>query len=185
MVGRVLRAHPSKKYAIVIDHSGAVWEHGWPTSDREWTLDTEVRVEELNHKKSPKEKPERHCPKCSALIIHGPKCPSCGFMKTTVGQPVTMADGSLVNIKPKDVANKSPSKSDGQKLWGSLLGRFAHTDGRYTQAAYVFKKQTGSWPEDAGVRPVAEFHQRKLKVRKLWPGFYRKKKSSPTAKELF
>jgi DNA repair protein RadD len=177
MVGRALRAHPSKQYAIVIDHSGAVWDHGWPTMDRFWTLDTEVNAESLNAKANPKDKPERYCPKCSALIKTGTKCPNpnCGYEKTTVGQPAQMADGTLVPVKHKDTVKKQDSKSNEQKLWCNLLGRFAHSGKTYAQAATVFKKQTGNWPERAGVNPTAANHERQLKVAALWPGFNRKK----------
>ena len=188
MVGRALRAHPSKQNAIIIDHSGAVWEHGWPTMDREWTLDTEVKAEALNAQANPKEKPERYCPKCSALIKTGTRCPNpnCGYEKTTVGQPAQMADGTLVPVKPKDTVKQDSSKSGNQKLWGGLLGRFAHAGKTYAQAAAVFKKQTGTWPERAGVKPTAAIHERQHKVAKLWPGFHRKKKAtSSPLKGLF
>ena len=38
-VGRILRSAPGKKYAHLIDLTGARWRHGRPTDDREYSLD--------------------------------------------------------------------------------------------------------------------------------------------------
>jgi superfamily II DNA or RNA helicase len=39
MLGRVLRPAPGKKDAIILDHSGAVFRHGFAEDPIEWTLD--------------------------------------------------------------------------------------------------------------------------------------------------
>lgn len=39
MCGRVLRPFPGKEYALVLDHSGLIAEHGLIETDRDWTLD--------------------------------------------------------------------------------------------------------------------------------------------------
>jgi DNA repair protein RadD len=189
MVGRALRAHPTKSYAIIIDHSGSVWEHGWPTIDRQWSLDTDKKVEDLPaNAKQREEQPARYCPKCTALLPKNAKiCPNatCGYQKTQQGQPATTVDGKLVNVKRKEVAEKSSTKSPSQKIWAQTLGRMAHKNGSYMQAAVLFKKQTGAWPEGAGVSPIPSKHQRKLKVKDLWPGFGRTKKQLSPQESLF
>ena len=185
MVGRALRYHKSKKYAIIIDHSGAVWEHGWPTQDREWTLDTNLKVEELAANKKPSEAPDRFCPKCTAIWKKGSTCPNCGYTNPSHGQKATMANGQLVSVKPKEVASKKNATSDSQKAWASLLGRFGHADKSYAQAAVVFYKKTGQWPEQAGVSPVAPKRDRNSKVAVLFPGFARKKKKKSNVRKLF
>jgi DNA repair protein RadD len=177
MVGRVLRAHPSKSDAIIIDHSGAVWEHGWPTQDRVWSLDTESTVESLQaQSKLPKERPERYCPQCSAIWASGKVCPSCGWTKSVKGQPAKMADGKLVSVTPKDVKKAKKAPADPQKLWTSLLYRFGSTGKLQSQASAVFRKETGEWPSDSGVTPVCEPHERHMKIETLWPHFNKRKK---------
>lgn len=180
MIGRALRAHPSKSYAVIIDHSGSVWEHGWPTLDRHWSLDTDVRVEQLPENRKPREEqPDRFCPKCTALLPKNAKiCPNpqCGYQKTLRGQPAQTADGKLIQIKPKEVANKKTTKLPNQKVWAQMLGITANRGGKYTQAAVLFHKKTGTWPERAGVSPLPAQHERDMKVRELWPGFIRSKK---------
>lgn len=72
MVGRVLRPSPGKREAMLIDLPGVSWEHGLPTSDREYALDGRaIRVGGLS---------VRNCPQCgftqeSALR----QCGGCGF----------------------------------------------------------------------------------------------------------
>ena len=49
MVGRVLRPAPGKTNAIVLDHSGAVFRHGFVEDHVDWTLDPEKRAESPTH----------------------------------------------------------------------------------------------------------------------------------------
>ncbi len=70
--GRVLRPHPSKQNAILIDLVGASILHGLPTEDRVYSLDGKPieRTEEI---------PLKTCLQCGA-IVHSAfvKCPECG-----------------------------------------------------------------------------------------------------------
>ncbi len=70
--GRVLRPHPSKKDAILIDLTGASILHGLPTEDRIYSLDGDPikRVDV---------QPLRSCLACGA-IVHAAyqACPQCG-----------------------------------------------------------------------------------------------------------
>ncbi len=38
MVGRGLRPSEGKDFAIILDHSDSIFEHGFPEQDRKWTL---------------------------------------------------------------------------------------------------------------------------------------------------
>ncbi len=49
MIGRVLRPAPGKSDAIVLDHSGAVFRHGFAEDHVAWTLDPERRAESPAH----------------------------------------------------------------------------------------------------------------------------------------
>ena len=44
MVGRILRPAPGKTDAIIIDHSGAVFRHGFVEDEVSWTLDPDKRA---------------------------------------------------------------------------------------------------------------------------------------------
>jgi len=49
MIGRVLRPAPNKADAIVLDHSGAVFRHGFAEDHVEWTLSPDRRAESADH----------------------------------------------------------------------------------------------------------------------------------------
>jgi hypothetical protein len=66
-----------------------------------------------------------------------------------------------------------------------MLGQFGHANKSYAQAAVVFYKKTGQWPEQAGVLPVAPKRDRNSKVAVLFPGFARKKKAKSNVRKLF
>ncbi|MDR1541891.1 MAG: DEAD/DEAH box helicase [Clostridiales bacterium] len=60
------------KTAVVIDHVGNIYEHGFPQDDRIWSLDEKEKV--VN-----KDPPTKVCPQCSeCLPLAAKKCP-CGF----------------------------------------------------------------------------------------------------------
>ena len=75
MVGRGLRPWPGKPDCIILDHAGAVYEHGLPQEDREWSLE--------GRKKRNRQQSLRVvvCPNCFASFT--PKvsrvCPECGW----------------------------------------------------------------------------------------------------------
>jgi len=71
MVGRVMRAFPGKRRALLIDLRGISWIHGSPMADRKYDLFGEpIVVDEVEE--------EKHCPWCSRLIV-GKQCtnPDC------------------------------------------------------------------------------------------------------------
>ena len=49
MIGRVLRPAEGKPDAIILDHSGAVFRHGFVEDPVEWTLDPDRHAESPAH----------------------------------------------------------------------------------------------------------------------------------------
>lgn len=75
-VGRVLRPHPKKDRAILLDFVGVIEKHGLPDEDRTWTLDGKpVRGERAANDNEP-EVHLRTCPSCSCIHIPAPVCPN-------------------------------------------------------------------------------------------------------------
>ena len=174
-VGRILRAHPGKTDAVLIDHSSNVWRHGWPTEDRIWTLDTDVCQEELQDEAENKKAPENFCTQCGALWRNGPDCPNpaCNATRKSVvkSQPAMDVDGKLVAVTRKGIKERKPAESDPQKGWTGLLFAFGYTGKTYAQASAAFKSKFQQWPDAAGVHPLAKWHERNMKIRVLWPGY--------------
>ena len=169
MVGRVLRAHHTKDDAILIDHSGSVWEHGWPTEDREWTREGGEPREQQRQPGEQGEQPERLCPQCGLILPgYASSCTNCGWKRLQREQMAEAEDGTLRSVKKRE----RTSQEKLQREWTGLLFAFARSGKRYKQAAAVFKGKTGQWPDDAKVYPLAAPHQRSMLVSE-WRSAYK------------
>ena len=80
---RPMRYRPDKK-ATIIDHVGNVYRHGFPDTDREWTLDKK----EKRKRKEVDDYKIWECPEC--LMVFGAEsitnntCPNCGHVKEVI-----------------------------------------------------------------------------------------------------
>lgn len=72
MCGRVLRPHPGKTRALILDHAGNVLEHGWPTADRKWDFSKYSGSSALS------EPGLIRCRECLAIYAMAATCPLCG-----------------------------------------------------------------------------------------------------------
>jgi hypothetical protein len=96
-VGRVLRPSQSKADALVLDHSGAVFEHGFPDDD----VHEDKRAENLSHAQrgtGPHAPALTICPECSAVRLEGKPCTQCGWRPVKGARPVEIADGELGEV---------------------------------------------------------------------------------------
>ena len=74
-VGRVLRTHPSKDYARIIDCVGVSLLHGYPDDEREWSLDGKPKKK---GGEGEKEITLVRCPSCWEEHLPRKTCPACG-----------------------------------------------------------------------------------------------------------
>ena len=87
MVGRVIRPAPGKDHALIIDHAGAVFMHGFVEDPVIWTLYEDQKAEtpaQAARNLSPSRQ-LLECTKCTAIRIPGEACPSCGFLPQRPG----------------------------------------------------------------------------------------------------
>jgi superfamily II DNA or RNA helicase len=96
-IGRVLRPLPSKEYGIIIDGVGNCFIHGRPELDRQWSLQSDYKPDEVG--KAPRMKV---CPTCGVMNAYeNLNCHICGGdMLAENGKNKrklpTMVDGKLV-----------------------------------------------------------------------------------------
>jgi DNA repair protein RadD len=74
IVGRILRTHPGKTHALLLDISDATSRHGYPTEDREYSL-TGKAIQRASAASV------RRCGECMAMFPNGlGACPMCGWV---------------------------------------------------------------------------------------------------------
>lgn len=94
-VGRVLRASPGKRYAVVIDLAGNTERHGLPDDEREWSL----AIGSSGPKESASLRLQK-CPECDAVFRRTDrKCPNCGMEIKGWAKPARPASSSNTAVR--------------------------------------------------------------------------------------
>jgi DNA repair protein RadD len=114
--GRVLRPHPGKSRALILDHAGNIYRHGLPQQDRTWSL----RAGGIAGAPCGNVSPTgaiRICRRCfSAAAGTRRECPECGEpfevkarTVDTAGGELKPVDETLSNPRPKRQLNPASS----------------------------------------------------------------------------
>ena len=101
MVGRVLRPAVGKTDALILDHSGAVFMHGFPDDEIVWALHEDRRAENTSHSARGQHSHApalTTCPECCAVRFEGKPCPACGWRLVKKPKSVEVADGELGEV---------------------------------------------------------------------------------------
>lgn len=158
MVGRVLRMHPGKENALVLDHAGAVFQHGFVDDPIQWTLDEDRHAENKAHDAGGEGGGPRKlttCPECAAVRLEGQPCPCCGWRPKPKPRHVDIADGVLGRVG----SDRSPGIYTGtieeRRLFFSELLWIAE-ERKYARgwAAHKYRERFGVWPDMHGVKKV-------------------------------
>jgi len=165
-MGRVMRGHEGKEFAVWLDHSG-----NYLRFREEWDEVYEQGVEELNEGKekakrepSEREKQESKCPQCAALWpINSDTCYNCGYVKEKKNKVITLR-GEMVELT-------GPALREGkQQFWNEMLWYIRVQGWSAGRAAHTYKDKFGVWPrglkEDTPCMPsdnTRRFVDKKLK----------------------
>jgi len=150
-MGRVMRPHPGKEFAVWLDHAGNlgrfwsdqvdIFEHGVEALD-DGKLDAKVRKEPTE-----KEREEISCKACG-YMFKGKTCPSCGHERKPKMSDVINIRGSMQEFG----AVKTSWASDKRLVWWEIVqiskdrkrGDVAAAE-RFAKAQY--KNMFGDWPK--------------------------------------
>lgn len=145
-VGRILRISEGKSDAVVIDHSGAVKQHGFVDEVVPWTLD-DKDVRELKKKQSVNEPKEITCGDCGTVFKSARVCPNCGkeLIPSTQKLPVHEADLQEID-RGKRKANRDMSHDEKAIFYGGLKAYASARNYKPGWAANQYKAKTGVWP---------------------------------------
>jgi superfamily II DNA or RNA helicase len=150
MVGRVLRPAPGKTDALILDHAGAVFMHGFPDDPIEWTLREDRRAQNAAHAARGEHGPRSltECPKCQAVRFRGQACPVCGWRPRPKAAPVEVADGELVAVGRDRVARPLVADFAARRhYYQQLLWICRERQYKPGWAAHKYKEKFGGWPD--------------------------------------
>jgi len=152
-IGRTLRPYPNKKDTLIIDHAGAVYEHGFPEDAGNWSLKSTTRKEKEKITKEKVEKQPFTCVKCDQVYKPNKDdyaCPNCSFIPTKKERIVLVQQGRLVEL-PK----MKPNANDKNNFFAQLLYYSRQRGFRDGWASHCFKQKYGHWPHNKQIFPIA------------------------------
>lgn len=169
-VGRVMRAHPGKADAVLIDHADAVLEHGFPDEDAEWSLDEGDTVERRNRdaKKEGQRSQPVVCPKCGLCYPAAPACPACGGRLPRKMQPAAVRNQLLTEVE----RGLTPERQREWRVrfWHGCLACMAHKGGTLGAASQMYRRRYGEWPPADFPNPSSAY-QAKRRVADVYPQY--------------
>ena len=166
-MGRVMRGHEGKEFAVWLDHSG-----NYLRFREDWDQVFEEGVEVLDDgkekaKKEPSEKlkQESKCPKCSALWPAGSDtCYNCGHVKEKKNKVFSL-DGEMIEL------TGNVSRDSKQEFWSQMVWYMRTQGWSKGRAANTYKDKFGVWPrglrDDTPALPsddTRKFIDKKLKA---------------------
>ena len=157
--GRVLRSLAGKRDAIILDHAGAVANHGFLDDPIPWTLDAEMKVAdkrklELEAKNQPK---DITCRQCGYVFRSRRDCPKCGAVMIPTGRAIPVHEADLEKItKEKRKLNKDMTTPEKRDFYSELLGYAMKHRFKRGWAANQYRERFAVWPNTHGknVKPT-------------------------------
>ncbi len=142
MIGRLMRPDPGKKCAIVLDHAGCTWTHGFVTEAEEYTL----KGREKRARKGDSDKPVKECVECKRLVpIQTPVCPGCGYEFPKKG--IAYTDEELVKLDKASFKKKRQApKDERQRILEQLCLKCTESGFKPNWAKVRYLHTFGEWP---------------------------------------
>ena len=157
MVGRVLRPDDGKPNAIVLDHSGATYRHGFVEDTVTWTLDPDRHAESPTHKKRG-ERGSRlvECKSCGVVQrIAGEPCWYCGYLPQRPPRAVETVDGELGLVGRDRHAHGKTYDPAEREQWHAMFIYIARERGyKPGWASHKYKDKFDTWPPWVAPQPI-------------------------------
>ncbi len=150
-MGRVMRSHPTKEFALWLDHSGNYlrFRDDWDEVFEEGVKALDDGREKPKKEPTAKEKADAKCPKCSHFWpSNSDTCPACGHVRMRRND-VESVPGVMEELVGANVILEQKRK------WLAEL-RFICQRENYSSgwAAHKFKEKFGSWPNNINAEPA-------------------------------
>lgn len=161
-VGRVKRPSDGQTHAFWLDFAGNYHRFPHPDSDPTWpegpAEETTQEVIQKQREAGTQAQPIM-CPKCSRVRDRGDTCPGCGWKNPQAIRRVRMGNGKLKEMPAFTAPKRQPTKEERMfSRWTQRLYAALYTGATYSQAARIYHKQTGEYPQEGwvGVYPVGD-----------------------------
>ena len=155
MSGRALRPFEGKKDCIIIDHAGAVYEHGFPQDAGGWFLEEGFNINTVKNERLKKEPHPVTCRECFTVYTIERFCPNCGCKPTEQAKAISMHEGRLYEVKRQEEIRerdeilarpRNASVKDKADFYGQLK-TIAYKHGyKNGWVAHKYKERFGVWP---------------------------------------
>jgi superfamily II DNA or RNA helicase len=149
MVGRVLRPAPGKADALILDHAGATFMHGFAEDPIAWVLSEDERATNEAHasRRTSTASTLTTCPECHAVRFAGKPCGACGWRPQEKAKPVAVADGELARVeRDRSVRHNTYAVEEKTRFHRQLLWIAREKDYKPGWAAMKYKEKFGHWP---------------------------------------
>jgi DNA repair protein RadD len=157
MTGRTLRPSPGKIDALVLDHAGAVFQHGFVDDPIEWALSEDRHAENTAHsaRGTYRTPALTTCPECKAVRFEGQQCPICHWRPVQKPRPVEIADGELgIVSRTRSVQNPAHNAGETLNFFRQLVFIANEHSYKACWAAHKFKEKFGKWPPVLHAAPL-------------------------------
>jgi DNA repair protein RadD len=149
MVGRVLRPAPGKADALILDHAGATFAHGFAEDPIEWTLSEDERATNKTHATRGMSAASTltSCPECKAVRFAGKPCGACGWRPQERAKAIVVTDGELGHVqRDRSVRTNTYTFEEKARFHRQLLWIAREKGYKPTWAAVKHKERFGHWP---------------------------------------
>jgi len=157
MGGRVLRVDEDtcKQDALIIDHSGNLYEHGFLEDDHGWQLtEGQACTSAAERQKKLDEKKPITCSECAYIYTGQLICPKCGHTPVMRGTDPEHRAADLMEIrrdkriKDEQKAEKAkPATHETKQEWYSMFQHYAEEMGhKEGSISHKYKAKFGVWP---------------------------------------
>jgi superfamily II DNA or RNA helicase len=159
MIGRVLRPADNKPDAIILDHSGAVFRHGFAEDYVEWALDPDRHAESHAHQQREAKGSTAkliECTQCGAVREGGKACFHCGFLPTPPARQIVFAHGELGLLDGDRIVRSDLADPDVRNQWHGMLAYIASERGyKPGWVSHQYREKFGAWPRwGASAEPI-------------------------------
>lgn len=157
MIGRVLRPFPGKTDALILDHAGAVFQHGFVEDPVSWSLNPDKKAASPAHEARKREGAPAilTCSECSAIRIGGKPCPECGHMPKRPGNYLAFVEADLAELERDGKVHPKAWPTEAKALWHRMLVGIADERGyKRGWAAHKYRERFGLFPNQYYVEPL-------------------------------